>query len=74
MSENDDREYIENICKKLRMTKMEYPNDFDFSMPIIGSVDGLEQIGGHKHIYAPTLSAEIIGGCKHKVSRYFEDI
>jgi hypothetical protein len=66
---------MEEICRKLRLVVQEFGQD-KVSMEtvcVIGSDDSVEYVGGHRYIYAPTISVETLAGCSFKVARCFED-
>lgn len=65
----------ENICKKLRLVVSEFGQDAIKmnEVCIIGSNEHLTEVGGHRYIYAPTISIETLTNCNFKVARYFED-
>lgn len=69
------REYVEEICRKLRATASEFGQDaLNNAVVIDGDSEyDCDTIGGHKFIYAPTISNPILAKCGFKVARFFED-
>jgi len=66
-------DYVENICRKLRLTAQEFGQKAIENAVIIGSEYDGESISGHKYIDCPTVSGSKLGGVEFKVARFFED-
>jgi hypothetical protein len=66
-------DYIENVCRKLRLTVQEYGQKEVDGAVIIGSEYDGDQISGHKYINFPTIADVKLGNVKYSVARFFED-
>jgi len=66
-------DYIESVCRKLRLTVQEYGQKEVDGAVIIGSEYDGDQIGGHKYINFPTIADVKLGNVKYSVARFFED-
>ena len=65
----------EEICRKLRIAAQDFGQEalnMD-TVCVVGADYSIESVGGHKYIYAPTISVETLTGCSFKVARCFED-
>ena len=66
---------IEEICRKLRAVVAEYGQE-SISMEaicVIGNSPAINAVGGHRYLYAPTISEETLIGVNFKIARFFED-
>ena len=72
-------EYIEDVCRKLRLTVSEYGQKTIDGAVIVDSIklDGDMkdwQIGGHKYLFCPTMAGPFLGNVPYNVARFFEDV
>ena len=66
-------EYTEDVCRKLRLTVLEYGQKEVDGAIIIGSEYDGDKIGGHKYVNCPTIGGVKLGCVKYSVARFFED-
>ncbi len=69
-----DKEYIEEVARKLRATVKEYGRDALSQAVIIDCIEMKDQVCGKDYIHAPTVAGPFLGNVKFEVSRFFEDI
>jgi hypothetical protein len=63
-----------NICRKLRLTALEFGQNSLANATIIGPDDLESPISGINYIMCPTIVEVTLGGVDFKVARFFEDI
>ncbi len=70
-----DKEYIEEVARKLRATVKEYgERDIKNAALIDSYCHTKEEVCGLEYIYAPTVSGPHLARVNWRVARFFEDI
>jgi|WetSurMetagenome_2_1015567.scaffolds.fasta_scaffold45402_2 hypothetical protein len=66
-------DYVEEVCRKLRLTVAEYGQKKIDGAILVGSNYDGDQISGLKYINCPTLFGCRMGNVSFEVARFFED-
>ena len=82
MLENERREFIETVARKLRAVVREYGEKALFGVSIASGNENIKTVCGFHHYFSPGLSAPILilrqlpelqNNLTYKASRLFED-